>query len=111
MNFAIKSIATWYTPAAWFGLVRPARPLRALVGAATWADPVQTLARGSTLRVECPLGTEVACLDGCLWITHDGEPQDHIVEPGMPYTATKASTMLVHALGDARCLIVQPSKR
>ncbi len=111
MNIAIKPAATWTAPSLWFGLFRPARPLRALVGAAAWADPVHTLSRGSTLRVECPLGTEVACLDGSLWITHDDEPQDHIVEPGMPYTASKSTTMLVHAMADARCLIVQPSER
>jgi hypothetical protein len=29
----------------------------------------------------------------------------------MPYTASKSTTMLVHALADARCLIVQPSAR
>lgn len=109
MNIAIKPAAAWTAPSLGFGLFRPARPLRALVGAAAWADPVHTLARGSTLRVECPLGTEVACLDGSLWITHDGEADDHIVEPGMPYTAQKATPMLVHAMADARCLIVQPS--
>jgi Protein of unknown function (DUF2917) len=108
MNITIKPATAWTARAAWFGFIRPARPLRSLVDAAAWADPVHTLARGSTLRIECPLGTEVACLDGILWITHDDEPQDHIVEPGMPYIAHKSSTMLVHALADARCVIVQP---
>jgi hypothetical protein len=106
MDIALNPAARWNAPSQWFrfsvSLPQRSAPSRRL------ADPVHTLARGATLRVACPGGTEVACLDGCLWITHDGESEDIIVEPGMPYTAAKASTMLVHAMADARCLVIEP---
>ncbi len=106
MDIALNPAARWNAPSQWFrfsvSMPRPTAPARALL------DPVQEVARGSTLRVSNPEGTEVACLDGCLWITHDHEAEDIIVEPGMPYTATKSSTMRVHAMADARCIIVRP---
>jgi hypothetical protein len=107
MDIALNPAARWNNPSQWFRF-SVSMPQRQAAAAPWLADPVQALARGATLRVECPEGTAVACLDGCLWITHDGESEDIIVEPGMPYTAAKASTMLVHAMADARCLVVQP---
>lgn len=106
MDIALNPAARWNVPSQWFRLAvsMPQRkaPARGV------DDPVQVLARDLTLRVACPEGTEVACLEGCLWITHDGEAEDVIVEPGMRYRATKASTMLVYAMADARCLLVRP---
>jgi Protein of unknown function (DUF2917) len=108
MDIALNPTARWNAPSQWFRF-SVSQPRRTAPVARWLADPVHTLPKGTTLRVECPKGTEVACLDGSLWVTHDDEPQDHIVEPGMPYTARKASTMLVHAMADARCLVVRPS--
>ncbi len=107
MDLALNPAARWNVPSQWFrfSVSMPQRRARAR----QVADPVQRLPRGTTLRVTAPEGTQVACLDGCLWITHDGHTEDHIVEPGMPYTATRASTMLVHAIAEARCLVVRPS--
>jgi hypothetical protein len=106
MDIAINPAARWNAPSQWIRL-SASMPRRAAT--AHWlADPVHTLAQGTTLRVACPEGTEVACLDGTLWITHDGECEDHIVEPGLPYTARRNSTMLVHAMAAARCIVVRP---
>ncbi len=40
------------------------------------ASPERHISAGSTLRLEQPLGTELVCLDGTLWVTHDGEEHD-----------------------------------
>jgi hypothetical protein len=105
----IELLNTWYTLPQWFRfgtlpLSRQARAIEVL------ADPVRTLDNGTTLQLDNPAGTIVACLRGCLWVTRDGEPDDHIVEPGMQYTVAGSATMLVHAMADARCLIVQPRR-
>jgi hypothetical protein len=45
---------------------------------------------------------EVVCFRGSLWITHDGDPKDIIVEGGERYQVDRRSTMLIHALHSAR---------
>jgi hypothetical protein len=64
--------------------------------------PPQRLRKGQTLVVEQPQGQAVLCTEGALWITHDGTPDDHIVDMGQRHTCTDKQRMLVHALSDAR---------
>lgn len=112
MNIAFNPTARWSELTAWF-LGRPAvaaQPARAVRRnrAAPLAAPAHQLAAGGTLRVAQPQGTEVVCLNGTLWITHDGEETDHIVVAGKPYVARHDGTMLVHAMSDSRCLVIAP---
>ena len=72
------------------------------------ADMLRTLPRGGTLTVERPLGLEVVCLKGTLWITHDEDTIDHVLESVCTYTARRGGRMLVHAMCDAR-FVVEPN--
>lgn len=72
------------------------------------AEMLRTLSRGNTLTVEQPLGLDIVCLKGSLWITHDGDTIDHVLESGSTYTAKRGERMLLHALADAR-FVVEPS--
>ena len=89
----------------------PPAPRRAAV-AHRIADPaaemLHTLPRGAILTVEQPLGLEIVCLKGRLWITHDGDTVDHVLESGCTFTAKRGERMLVHALSQAR-FVVEPN--
>ncbi len=110
MDIAFNPAARWTELTAWF-LGRPAAATAPKVRrdrSQSLASPERHLDAGSTLRVEQPEGTEVVCLTGTLWITHDGEEADHIVVAGTPYVARHDGTMLVHAMSEARCLVIAP---
>ncbi len=112
MDITFNPAARWSELTAWF-LGRPAAVATAAPGvrrdrSLSLASPERHISAGSTLRVEQPLGTELVCLDGTLWVTHDGEEHDHIVVAGKPYLARHGSTMLVHAMSESRCLVVAP---
>ena len=58
----------------------------------------QILAKGHILAVQNPYQQSVECLQGCLWITQDGDTQDIILEAGQNYVAKHNSRMLIYAL-------------
>jgi len=60
------------------------------------------LDEGEILKIPQPLRLEVVCLRGSLWITHDGDPKDIMVEAGGCYRVDRPSTLLIHALLRAR---------
>ncbi|MEY3252734.1 MAG: hypothetical protein RL227_1707 [Pseudomonadota bacterium] len=110
MDIAFNPAARWNELTAWF-LGRPAAAAAPAVRrdrSASLGSPERHIAAGVTVRVTQPLGTEVVCLNGTLWITHDGEERDHIVVAGKPYVARHGSTMLVHAISESRCLVIEP---
>lgn len=43
-------------------------------------------------------GVQVRCKRGRLWITHDGDPKDVVLEPDESYTAERGARMTLHAL-------------
>lgn len=60
------------------------------------------LDKGATAWIEEPLGREVVCEAGTLWLTFDGEPQDVILEAGESHRCTQGSRLAIHALAAAR---------
>lgn len=58
------------------------------------------LRRGQILVVERPQSQALICTEGTVWITHDHDPVDHIVEEGERYEAGP-QRMLVHAMSNA----------
>ncbi|MCW5610525.1 MAG: DUF2917 domain-containing protein [Rubrivivax sp.] len=112
MEFAFNPAARWFAPSSWFAASPARRPVARPAGraqpASTAIDPLHTMPRGATLAIDAPLGQEVFCIEGTLWITHDGDPQDHVVEAGRTYVPACAARMLVHALSRAR-FVVEPS--
>lgn len=65
------------------------------------AATTRTLGKGRTFSVPCAFGSSIECLAGALWITHDGNPKDIVLEAGQRYIVDHRSTMLVHALTDS----------
>lgn len=112
MEFAFNPAARWSAPSTWFAAApsRRASPRRPGADATKAVDALQTLARGATVAIEAPLGQEIFCIDGALWITHDGDPKDHVVDAGHGHVADRATRLVVYALQDAR-FIVEPSDR
>jgi hypothetical protein len=43
-------------------------------------------------------GVQVRCRRGRLWITHDGDPKDVVLDPGDIYTAERGARMTLHAM-------------
>ena len=54
--------------------------------------------KGATVSVQRAIGLEVVCLQGTLWITHDWDVKDVVLERGQRYAADRNARMLVHAL-------------
>jgi quercetin dioxygenase-like cupin family protein len=108
MEFAFNPAARWSTPASWFLRAPTRRPMAPPAQPDAGTEPLHALPRGATLAVDAPLGQEVYCIAGTLWITHDRDPEDHVVEAGRTYVPACGTRMLVHALADAR-FVVEPS--
>ena len=88
-------------PAAFapFAALLRSRPTAARVPRELPAAPaIRALAAGTTLAVPQPRGTRIDCLHGCLWLTHDNEPQDIILAAGDSYFADLDGRLLVYGL-------------
>ncbi|HVZ44788.1 MAG TPA: DUF2917 domain-containing protein [Ramlibacter sp.] len=46
-------------------------------------------------------GVQVRLRSGQLWITHDGDPRDVVLEPEQSYTAQRGERMMLHAVKDS----------
>jgi hypothetical protein len=69
------------------------------------ASVVRKMEKGESFRVVDPQLHELACLQGTLWVTHDQDPEDRILERGERYAPGSAVCMLVHAISDARVAV------
>ena len=69
------------------------------------------LDKGATMTIACPLRCEVHCVLGALWITHDGDPKDIVVEAGHSYRADRNARMLVYALEDSEYVMTREGLR
>jgi len=58
-------------------------------------------------RFASPLGLRLSCVRGDLWITVDGEPEDHVLAAGESFEPTSTRRVIVYALQPA-VLRVQP---
>ena len=96
MNLAL---APWFHRAWTTATVR--RP------AAAAGQPGQLLQRDATLVVDDPRGLTVTCVQGCLWLTHDGDCKDIILEAGQRYSSATRARLLVHALDTAQVRLVR----
>jgi hypothetical protein len=96
MNLAL---APWFHRAWTTATVR--RP------AAAAGQPGQLLQRDATLVVDDPRGLTVTCVQGCLWLTHDGDCKDLVLAPGQCYQSARPGRLLVHALEPTRVRLLR----
>jgi hypothetical protein len=67
----------------------------------------QLLHKNATLDVRNPMGVTVECIYGSLWLPHDGDCKDIILEAGQRYSSATRARLLVHALDTARVRLVR----
>ncbi|MBI5279306.1 MAG: DUF2917 domain-containing protein [Burkholderiales bacterium] len=56
------------------------------------------LAHRNMVRVRSSAGRRVTCVRGCLWITHDNDPQETVLAPGESCVGALGNDMVVYAL-------------
>jgi hypothetical protein len=59
------------------------------------------LDKRALLPVEQPLGIEITCTAGALWVTHDHQPEDACIEAGQTHVVRYGSRMILQALEPA----------
>ncbi len=69
----------------------------------------ELLAKGRLVRLATRPGDRIECWSGCLWLTQDGDLRDVILEAGEGFVADRPGGAIVHALRDARYLLLSPS--
>ena len=67
---------------------------------------LQQLQKGAILEIDPAAHAQVLCLEGTLWITHDGCVKDIVVEAGEHYIASSSARMLVQALEQSQLRLV-----
>ncbi len=58
-----------------------------------------------------PKGVVIECLTGHLWVTCEGDNNDHILNIGNEYTVTEKGRIVVMAHSDARLKLKWPEER
>lgn len=107
MSIAINARHSLGAPFYW--LLQQAAAIRAPRVVAINPAPGHALSirKGATVSVRRPNGIEVVCLEGTLWITHDGDVKDIVLERGQHYAADRSARMLVHALDAAELRLLR----
>lgn len=99
---SLQATAAALQPALGDGMSRWLRRLAAAVVARREAAAApHALRKGATGWVSSPRGHCVRCDAGTLWLTHDGEPLDIVLEAGESHLCMKSSPLSIHALTDA----------
>lgn len=91
-----------------FGLSARMRRNRQVTATAAGA-PLQShrFEKGEILALAQPIGSEIACLKGSVWITHDGDPKDVVLEAGERHVVDRGTPMLVQGLADATVSVLR----
>lgn len=82
-------------------ITRPISPARL-----TW-----TLHKAATRSILHPRGMRIECLAGCVWLTHDGDPRDVVLQSPATHLADRDSRLLIHALDDAKVRVSRSGGR
>ena len=68
--------------------------------------PVLALEAGQVVTLDDAAGTRIEARSGVVWVTEEGDRDDHIVAPGEPLVVTHGGRTLVQALQPA-CIALQ----
>lgn len=60
------------------------------------------------LRLTDAAGSTVVCLEGCLWVTRDGCPNDIELAPGESYRLEDATPVIVTGFGPSLARLLPP---
>ncbi|MCP5265892.1 MAG: DUF2917 domain-containing protein [Burkholderiaceae bacterium] len=70
--------------------------------------PQVRLHQRQTIRLHDQGPVHVACDDGSIWITRDGDVKDIILSPGQSVTICEGGALLISALADSRVQLDAP---
>ncbi len=74
-----------------------------------WGGRAIQLRKGELWRLENDLrGLSIACLEGILWITQEGDPRDYVLEPGQRFVIARRGSVVIEACADARLRVAPP---
>ncbi len=62
------------------------------------AASVHALKKSEIMELPQPTQRRIVCTEGCVWLTHDGWPEDVVLEVGESHRCTKSSRLLVYAI-------------
>jgi hypothetical protein len=54
-------------------------------------------------------GERIACLNGLIWITQSGNPEDFLICAGESFSITQKGITLIEGLAETRLKIISPS--
>lgn len=95
---------SFYPRAGWMRRVSHPVPGQAI--SVPRADPpAQVLAKNGSMVLSQPKGRVVECLEGCLWITLDGEVRDVVIEGGQRFCPDSNRRALIQALKPSRVCV------
>ena len=108
MNIALDPLTTFLGThfATWLRVVQSATVHRPMV-ASSAGHTVQELAKYTTITALQPQGAVIECLEGCVWITLDGDARDVVIEAGQVFRADRNSRALIHALEASRVRVAR----
>lgn len=66
------------------------------------------LAHQATYSLADAAGIQIACREGTLWLTLDGDPRDIVLEAGEAFSTPEHRRALVYALQPSRISLVAP---
>jgi hypothetical protein len=66
---------------------------------------VLELQRGDVLPLADARGVRVACLEGTLWITQEGDPHDIVVQSGEAHEVARDGRTVIQALDAGRAVV------
>ena len=52
-------------------------------------------------------GDKVICTHGILWVTQEGDPQDHLLRQGQRFVAERPGVIVVEAMSEGACVFSQ----
>ena len=65
------------------------------------ARPAHTLPNKSILDLGNAQGLTLTCMKGSIWLTHDGDPKDVVLEAGQSHAVTRSARLIAQGLEDA----------
>jgi hypothetical protein len=74
------------------------------------ASAEHTLLKSRTVALPASRGLRIDCLEGCLWITQDGDPRDVVVQSGQSFTVDRDQRALVYAMEAARVRVSRSAR-
>jgi Protein of unknown function (DUF2917) len=74
---------------------------------AAWTVSLQRHETRALANFEC--GT-IECIDGCIWLTHDGDCRDVLLEAGQSHVSDRGARLLIHAVACSAIRLMASSR-